>query len=179
MQPSQIPRAALLRKESLIYRVALIWESLDGFLLWKQISFAPFFFFFSIIWTLPSMFGGFYQVTRKQIFLCLQQSKNPQKFYCQRQGENCSVLFVSLYPRHWGFFHQTFHPIKSYFLSKVLMIKCSCTLFNGKFHSISYHLLHSKRFSPMKTKYINTEKQTSCQQVLLQRLGTICMSRAC
>lgn len=152
-----------------------VWGLLFGFFFNLFEVFSP------VIWTLPSMlFGGFYQVTRKQIFLCLQQPKNPQKkIYCQRQGKNCSALFVSLNPRDWPFFHKTFHPIKSYFLSKVLMIKCSCTLFNGKFHSISCHLLRCKRFSPMKTKYINTEMQISCQQVLLQRLGTICMSRGC
>lgn len=141
IQPSQVLRQLVsLNKESMLF-------------LWKSVSFAP--YFFQLFKTLPCIFEGFYQVTRKQIFLCLQQSQHTHTdllpktrgklpcFVCQPFTPDI-ILFGG-----WFFsFPRTFHPIKSYFLLTVLMMKCSCTLFGGKFHSISCHLLHCKRFSP-------------------------------
>lgn len=150
VQPSQKLGAALPRKDRPIYRAALIWKTVCLEVLSKLLE---------------------------NKFSCAFSSQKTQKKILLPKTREKLLSFLS---NIWGvFFDKTFHPIKSYFLSKVLMIKCSCTLFNGRFHSITYHLLHCKRFFPMKTKYINTEMQISCQQVLLQRLGTICMGGGC
>lgn len=95
--------ASLLNKESLIYKVVLICENLVDLFPLKTSQLYHLFFFW-LFKTLPCASRGFYQVTRKQIILCLQQSKHAQKnFIAKDKGKIALSCLSASYPRYWFF----------------------------------------------------------------------------
>lgn len=151
-EPSENAASPGSETDSLLKKVVLIWQSLVVLFAPETNQVCRLFFFFSYL----KLFLVFLEVFIKLLenkFSCAFSSQNAHKNTSLPKTREkllrlvCEPLTPDIVCLVF-FFRRAFHPIKSYFLFKVLMIKCPRALFDGKFQSISYHLLHCKRFSP-------------------------------